>query len=707
MDLSSLKGKLPQEIIDSVAARGIRELTPPQELAIEKGLLKGKNIVVASPTASGKTLIAEIASVNSILSTGKRAIYIAPMRALASEKYNEFKETYPYISSAISIGDLDSNDLWLKNYKMLFFSTEKFDSLIRHGIDWMQSVGCIIFDEVHMLGDLSRGPTLELLITKLSVLCDAQIIALSATIGNSDEIASWMKAELVQSDYRPVKLLKGVVHEGNAYYYEGKSAKESKKELLGSSKISDMRLLEDTMLQKKQALIFYSTKRSTESGAAKFSNYISGTLTKEDIAELKETSARALNVLDRPTEQCIKLSSMIEKGIAFHHSGLLNQQRSLVEDAFKLNRIKVLCATTTLAYGVNLPAHTVLLRDIMRFENNYSERLGINEITQIFGRAGRPKYDKEGRALVVASTKDKINELGRYITKEPESIDSALGVVPVLRTHILAFIAENFLNDEAAMQKFMSKSFYSFQYGNHHHINNVVEEVLRELEEWEFIESERREYKATRLGKRVSELYIDPLSAKWIVDSLKGGQDLLGILYMISNTLEMRPYVKATKEAEEAYASYLFMGKSRAFSNYNKYEYYDPVKAFSTALMLKDWMDEKREQDIIAKYSSTPGALYSKLTNADWLIYAASELARIGKVSQHDLIKARVRLRYGIKEELLDLVRLEQIGRMRARLLYNNGIEKVADISKNKEKVSLILGKDLSERIFKQIDTNI
>jgi helicase len=86
MDLSSLKGKLPQEIIDSVAARGIRELTPPQELAIEKGLLKGKNIVVASPTASGKTLIAEIASVNSILSTGKRAIYIAPMRALASEK---------------------------------------------------------------------------------------------------------------------------------------------------------------------------------------------------------------------------------------------------------------------------------------------------------------------------------------------------------------------------------------------------------------------------------------------------------------------------------------------------------------------------------------------------------------------------------------------------------------------------------------------
>ena len=174
--------------------------------------------MIASPTASGKTLVAEIACVNSILSSGKRAIYIAPMRALASEKFTEFKETYPYISAAISIGDLDSNDPWLKEYSMLFFSTEKFDSLLRHGIDWVQSIGCIIFDEVHMLGDLSRGPTLELLITKLSTMCDAQMIALSATIGNAEEIAKWMKASLVRSDYRPVKLEKGVLHQSSVYY---------------------------------------------------------------------------------------------------------------------------------------------------------------------------------------------------------------------------------------------------------------------------------------------------------------------------------------------------------------------------------------------------------------------------------------------------------------------------------------------------------
>ncbi|MGH2638564.1 MAG: DEAD/DEAH box helicase, partial [Rhabdochlamydiaceae bacterium] len=135
MDVSSIKGKLPNEIIESMVARGIKNFTPPQEESLKKGLLSFKNVVVASPTASGKTLIAEIACVNSIIGRGKKAIYIAPMRALASEKFNDFKAAYPYIKTAMSIGDLDSNDMWLSSYDMLFFSTEKFDSLMRHGIN--------------------------------------------------------------------------------------------------------------------------------------------------------------------------------------------------------------------------------------------------------------------------------------------------------------------------------------------------------------------------------------------------------------------------------------------------------------------------------------------------------------------------------------------------------------------------------------------
>ena len=278
---------------------------------------------------------------NTILSKGRKAIYIAPMRALATEKFNEFREMYPYISTAISIGDLDSNDLWLKEYKMLFFSTEKFDSLLRHGIDWLQSIGCIIFDEVHMLGDVSRGPTLELLMTKLAITCEAQMISLSATIGNADEIAKWTKSNLVSSDYRPVKLLKGVVHTENLYYKSDKEIIEEK--LKGSSELPEMRLLQDTLEQKKQIILFYSTKKNTEAGATRLSHEIKKGLSREDIAELQTISADVLNALDRPTEQCIKLSNLVTDGVAFHHSGLVNKQRSIIENAFKANRIKAIC----------------------------------------------------------------------------------------------------------------------------------------------------------------------------------------------------------------------------------------------------------------------------------------------------------------------------------------------------------------------------
>src|SRR5271157_4644599 len=256
MDVISVKGRLPYEIIESMLARGLKAFTPPQEKAINRGLLESKNLLVASATSSGKTLIAEIACAKTILAQRRKAIYIAPMRALASEKFNEFKAAYPYIKTAISIGDLDASDPWLSSYDMLFFSTEKLDSLLRHGIDWLPQIGCIVFDEIHMLGDESRGPTLELLITKLANTCDAQIIALSATVGNANEIAKWLKAELVESDYRPVKLKKGIIRNTDVRYLSSNGDMlEEPVSLKGTSRLPETRVVEDTLEQGKQALL--------------------------------------------------------------------------------------------------------------------------------------------------------------------------------------------------------------------------------------------------------------------------------------------------------------------------------------------------------------------------------------------------------------------------------------------------------------------
>jgi helicase len=545
--------------------------------------------------------------------------------------------------------------------------------------------------------------------TKLANTCDAQIIALSATVGNADEIAKWLKAELVESDYRPVKLRKGIVHNTDAVYLSGSGdSLEEPVSLHGTSKLPETRVVEDTLAQGKQALLFYASRRNAEAGAARTSEIVARTLDERSRQSLQILSDKVLNVLERPTDQCVKLARLIKDGAAFHHAGLLNAQRTCIEDAFRSNAIKVICATTTLAYGINMPAHTVLVRDISRYDGGASGMLGVNEVTQLFGRAGRPQYDKEGRAFVIASTKERIEELYKgYLIGELEPLESSLGILPVLRTHILAFVAERFLNTKKAMLDFLLKSLYGFQYKNKQHISNLIDEILEELSEWGFVARTGSSYSATTIGRRVSELYIDPLSARWIIASLEKKLDALGVLYMIANTLEMRPYVKSTQEAEEMFIMYRHMNKDSAVLDAydsTEYGYYDPLRAFSTAVMLNDWISEVRENEIVRKYSTTPGALYTKLSNADWLAYAAIELSRLLHRSAHDLIEARVRLRYGIKEELLDLVRLEQIGRVRARILYSNGIRGIADIRQNRAKVAALLGKEISEKVLAQLE---
>ena len=703
MNLESLRGRIPNELLDSLASRGICALTPPQEKAISHGLLDGKSMVIASPTASGKTLVAEIACMRMILGKFKKAVYVAPMRAIATEKYNEFKESYPFVRCALSIGDLDADDKWLGAYQMVFFSTEKLDSLIRHGAEWLNDVGCFVFDEVHMVGDQSRGPTMELLITRLKRLANVQIIALSATVGNAHEMAEWLDATLVESDYRPVPLAKGIAFQGKLHTY-GK--KDSVSVLNSASEVPELSIVDDTLSIGKQAIVFYSTRRSTEAGAARISKHIAKRMNPSSAAALFDLSRQVSCVLETPTDQCKKLGLVVSNGVAFHHAGLMNQQRSMIEHAFKEGLLKVVCATTTLGYGVNMPAHTVLIRDTTRFGGGYSEHISVNEVIQLFGRAGRPRYDTEGRAVLAAGNAAHAAELKeRYIDAESEPVSSFLGAAPVLRSHVLAFVSGNEFRTHRSICEFLRGSLYSLQYGDRSHIDASVASILSELERWGFVEHSGEFFTATKLGRRVSELYIDPLSARLMIDMLKGAKDFFDILLAVSNTIEMKPHVGATEEAEERYAAHLH-NRGSALPGGSEYDYleYDPIRIFSTALMLNDWADERKEFEIVKKYRTTPGAVYAKLSNADWIIYSAAELARISGIGQSAIVKARVRLRYGIKEELLNLVRLEQIGRARARLLFDNGIIRAQQIPANKETVIRLLGAEVAKIVLKQFE---
>jgi len=218
MFLKDTRKEIPEQLF-SILKKDISKLRPSQEKAIKHGLLKGNNLLVCTPTASGKTLIGEIAILKQIIDKGGKGVYIVPLKALATEKYKDFKERYnKLIKIGLSIGDLDSSDTGLGKYDLVITTSEKLDSLIRHRAAWIEEIKVIVIDEIHLLNDPSRGPTLEILLTILKQIVKAQVIGLSATIGNPKELAEWLEAELVVDYWRPVRLCKGIYYDGKIEY---------------------------------------------------------------------------------------------------------------------------------------------------------------------------------------------------------------------------------------------------------------------------------------------------------------------------------------------------------------------------------------------------------------------------------------------------------------------------------------------------------
>jgi len=213
---------------DFLKAEGFSKLYPPQEDSIVAGLLDGKSILVSAPTASGKTLIATLAMLSYLSKNEGKVVYLSPLRALAAEKFSEFKkmEKIPFgkkIKTQISTGDFESVDKTLDKSDIIVLTNEKMDSLIRHGAEWVDDIGLVIADEIHLIGDQDRGPTLEMILTKLKLLqSKPQIIALSATITNADEMSEWLDCSLVESDWRPVPLSEGVYDGGSVTMHDGK-----------------------------------------------------------------------------------------------------------------------------------------------------------------------------------------------------------------------------------------------------------------------------------------------------------------------------------------------------------------------------------------------------------------------------------------------------------------------------------------------------
>lgn len=716
MDIQELP--IPLEAKKLLQTQGLSTLYPPQEDAIKAGVLEGKNFVLASPTASGKTLVAELCALKYVLEKGGKVLYMTPLRALASEKFEEFKAytklTKPdgrKIRVAISTGDYDSSDSWLARYDIIVVTNEKCDSLLRHRSDWIDAVNLVVADEVHVLNDMERGPTLEVTLTRLmEVNPKVQVLALSATIRNASEIAEWLQAGSITTEWRPVKLVEGVYYDGECQFNDGSAIKV---EDIDSNPV--VNLAAQVVHQGGQVLIFAETRARAVAYAKSCSHVVGKLLSRPERRSLEAVSEKLLSPSER-TRIEDALSKLVMNGVAFHHAGLSSATRKLIEDSFREGRIKVVSATPTLAAGVNLPARRAVISSYQRYELGYGRNpISVLEYKQMAGRAGRPKYDKVGEAILIARTADEQDYLMQsYVLAKPERLWSKLAVEKVLRGHVLASVAAGFVQSEQGILDFFGKTFYAHQYGPEM-IEVLVSKVLSYLHKEEMIAPKGQLLEATTFGRRVSELYVDPASAVIIRDALERDVDHvteLSFLHMICHTPDS-PFRYYPRSSE--------MDELVAYADLHSDEFLVPLprlddeveyQAFlgetKLAMVLEAWIEEVSEDQIIEKYRFEPGDLFRLIESGKWLLYATFELGRLlgHRELQSKILELRERVDKGVKKELLPIVSLRGIGRVRGRMLFNAGFTSLRVLKEaSVEEIAAVptLGLTLAKRIKEQV----
>jgi helicase len=305
----------------------------------------------------------------------------------------------------------------------------------------------------------------------------------------------------------------------------------------------------------------------------------------------------------------------------------------------------------------------------------------------MFGRAGRPGLDPYGEAVLLANDHDGMEELfERYVDADPEPVRSKLAREPAMRTHLLATVASGFARSREGLLEFLDRALYAVQTEDRGRLESVVDSTLEYLVANDFVDRDGDGIVATGLGHTVSRLYLDPMSAAEIVDGLREADDPtpLGLYHLVSRTPDMyelylksgdrETYTELCYEREDE-----FLG--RVPSEFEDVRFEEWLSALKTAKLLEDWAREVDEDRITERYGVGPGDVRGKVDTAEWLLGAAERLAADLDLDCAVAVReAKRRVQYGVREELLDLAGVRNVGRKRARRLYEAGVESRADL---------------------------
>lgn len=647
----------------------IKEFNPAQKAVIESRYLEDKsNYIISIPTASGKTVLGILPALKTILNGGK-AIYAAPLLSIQNEKVKEFKA---FEEHGIKVGKHPSNS----DLSVMVF--ESFDAFTRFSWNVLREVDTLIIDEFHMIGEYSRGPTLESAITRAKIINPSlRIIALSATLKNIDEIEQWLDGKTVEHNYRPVPLNKEVL---DAEMFNTKN----KNDVI-------VKIVEKAIEDNSQALSFVSTRRFTESLATYVAKKIDKKTTKEQKQKFKQVADKLLEVPKKkgslPTTTCLKLAEAAEKGVVFHHAGLFNEQKEIIEDEFRNGNILMITATPSLMYGVNLPSKYVVIRDHTRWTSNGPASIPVFDYEQMSGRAGRPQYDDVGYSYLVAKTMDEAFDLeARYVNGEIELTNSKLiDNKDAIYKQIIAQIASSLSKNLDDLNDFFGKTLYGFQMKNNPSMSMFAQDSLNwELESaLEFL-LQNGIIRATPEGLKTTDF----------------GNLIAKSNYAVETAVKIKEYVSTMEKLNPAEMIYaLAETPDLPLISFKGRKSKDPVRdklsecglfavdignPEATAVSLIEWIDERNEYEIENAYNVYSASTRRSAYEASRLVkFAKNTLEVLGNYSNlKDMDYLSARLYYGVKEDIIPLVvGVKRLGRKRARLLMKTFGDNLSEAS--------------------------
>ena len=494
-----------------------------QAEALPAILEREDDVVVSAPTASGKTALAE-AAICRTLDAGGTALFLAPLRALTNEKEREWErfEDLGY-SVYVVTGERDLNPRRAERADILVMTPEKADSATRKHdsprYSFVTDVDCCVIDEVHLLDSDRRGSVLEVTISRLRRLCAPRVVALSATMPNAGDVAEWLDAPpectfTFGEEYRPVPL-----HADVRTYSHGENAFADKYRRLYRA----LDIAEPHIRDGGQALVFVSSRQDTVQAAKKARDE----LVERDVPVGARGDYDFHNEASELSNETLRQSVL--DGVGFHHAGLSKADKELVEEWFREGTIQLLFSTSTLAWGVNLPARCVVIRDTKLHDPLEGEvDMSPLDVLQMLGRAGRPGYDDQGYAWVVCD-RSEADKYRRLLT-EGKDIESRLAAD--LDAHLNAEIVLGTVRDIDDVMDWLETTFYYVrarsapeEYASRGDLREQVSERLRSLVDRGFVEREEMSLAPTAVGRLASKFYLGLDTAREFADLAERAAD--------------------------------------------------------------------------------------------------------------------------------------------------------------------------------------